>query len=182
VKWSPRKPNKKHKPCTSTKAKKYNQLTHNQLCSTKYFEAIQSGISDHDDALATAIANLQAELASNEDTKRARREKRAKARHEDSDGDETSVAGSNVTGPSDYSSKGSGSAASSTRDAAESGDDRYRSNSRGGCTISLVPLKRDSPDEELEEGEVEEDMMPLDSEVIELSSDEGETSSASDSE
>jgi hypothetical protein len=177
VKWSPRKPNKRHKPCSGAKTRKYDTRTHNQLCSAKYFEAVQSGHSDHKDALATAIANLEAELNAKVNAKSARREDRARAKRE------TSVAGSNASSNAS-SSKDVNSPGSSSNDAAESVDGRYRSNSRGGCTVSLVPLKRGlSDDEDEEEGDDEDGgTTPVGSQVIEMSSDEGETSEGSDSE
>lgn len=192
VKWSPRKPNKKHKPSRSTKLKKSDTRTHNQLCSAKYFEAIQSGHSDHNDALAVAIANLEAELDAKVNAKSARREKRARAKRA------TSVAGSNVSSnasskassdPSSdaSSSKDTSNTESSRKDAAELVDRRYRSNSRGGCTVSLVPSKRDLSDDEDEEeeevdGDGDGDATPVGSQAVETSSDEGETSEGSDSE
>ncbi|KAH7078053.1 hypothetical protein BKA63DRAFT_509658 [Paraphoma chrysanthemicola] len=61
--WKPRKPYKKREPFPGRRAQpeKYKQYSHNQMCSKKYFEAIDAGL-EGEVALRAAITGLEAEL------------------------------------------------------------------------------------------------------------------------
>lgn len=172
--WKPRKPYKNRKASPQNIAagvKKH--YTHNQICSRRYFEAIEAGHED-EQAERLAIERLEAELEA--------KQYEAPEAHEHT---RRSEEAENFDRQSSEDSDNSCDSASLI----ESVQNRYRRTPRVGCAVSLVPKKRnimDLSDDEADDSDqyetphiVEE---PNDAmEVIESSS-SGEGSSGSDSE
>lgn len=170
VEWHPRKPYKSNR---ENKPSRKVVLSHNQICSKKYWDAIDAG-KEHNEALEFAVKETDAYVdAKNE----AIQNKQAKSVESDK-----SPESQEATQPEDGSSSDS-----ETEQTDTAGNDRLRRNSDGGVIISLVPRKRRSEElSEDENDEVEEYQAKRDSEtpvpdVIYISS-EDESSSASDSE
>ncbi|KAF2799976.1 hypothetical protein K505DRAFT_293664 [Melanomma pulvis-pyrius CBS 109.77] len=162
--WRPRKPYNTCKKGMSNKP----IISHNQLCTRKYWEAIEEG-QDHDDALHFAIIQTDAYLDAKNEEIQAKQEdiqaKREASKEEQEEHQNSSASGSQTP------------------------EDGLSRNSDGGVVISLVPRKRsreelgsDSEDdgEEDEEGRAVAEEEPA-AEVVEISSAD-ESSSSSDSE
>ncbi|KAI4662609.1 uncharacterized protein J4E88_010878 [Alternaria novae-zelandiae] len=160
--WKPRKPYKIGKPA----ATKREPVSHNQMCAKVYFELLAQA-HEAEEALALAIERVDNEL----DKKQEAKMKRQEAKEE--------------VGDSDAVEGASTSASVSRRDSAATSR-----NSRGGCTMSLVPKKRTMDDvieESLDEvvGDLENRDMGSERESgdsVAMSSSDEEDSSASDSE
>lgn len=134
VSWKPRKPYKTKHP----KNKKPQAVTHNQICSRLYWDAVDAGQA-HEEALAIAIRETDDHLdAKNEEVinKQSEHPKTAKAknfRDEDSHAPTSDIA---------------------DRQGDDSDGDDLQYNPDGGLVFSLVPRKRGS--EELSDDEPED--------------------------
>jgi hypothetical protein len=170
-KYKPRKPYKLSK----STATKRGLVTHNQMCNRVYFSLVDDGY-DAEEALRLAVERVDSEL----DKKQERKMKQ----QDEQDGCE---------GP-EALRKPSTSSSAPRKDSVNTSEvDRKRAkcrrNSRGGCTIALVPKKRSANDLSEEEtygvavdqetGDTSSEQDPRDS--FEISSTE-EESSASESE
>ncbi|KAF2828790.1 hypothetical protein CC86DRAFT_319856 [Ophiobolus disseminans] len=168
-KWTPRKPYKNRKSSSSERSK-YKYLTHNQMCSKKYFEAMEADLQ-HDEAVKFAIQELDDEL----DAKEVEMSERQEETQRSEDNEETS-------GQSSDSRKNSANTSTSS-------DTRFKPKSRNGGTTSLLPSKRpfeDTSDEDTKdegEGEIHDSSGDVEKEqgIISVSSSDEETS-GSDSE
>jgi hypothetical protein len=172
--WTPRRPYKLSKPSSSKKTRS-RHLTHNQSCSKKYFEAIDTGC-EHEEAVRIAIDKLEDELEG----------KQAKAldTHEES---EASGKSNDTSRSSSQDIDVRNGTANTSQDSGAHGD-QYRRILRGGCTISLVPKKRASTDiSDDETDDMSYNQTPqgsatdVDQHMVEVSSSDDETS-GSDSE
>ncbi|KAI4923306.1 hypothetical protein J4E85_008343 [Alternaria conjuncta] len=160
--WRPRKPYKIGKPA----ATKREPVSHNQMCAKVYFGLLAEG-NEAEEALRLAIERVDSELDKKQEAKMKRQEAREEV------GDEDAVEGA------------SSSVSVERRDSAATSR-----NSRGGCTMSLVPKKRTMDDVieeslgelvgDLEDGDVGSEGESGDS--VAMSSSDEEDSSASDSE
>ncbi|KAI4908618.1 uncharacterized protein J4E92_010811 [Alternaria infectoria] len=160
--WKPRKPYKIGKSA----ATKREPVSHNQMCAKVYFELLAQE-REAEEALALAIERVDSEL----DKKQEAKMKRQEAKEEIGDSDAVEGASTSVS--------------ASRRDSAATSR-----NSRGGCTMSLVPKKRtmddvieESLDEvvgDLGDGDMGSEKDSCDSVVV--SSSDEEDSSGSDSE
>ncbi|KAI4643865.1 hypothetical protein J4E93_006878 [Alternaria ventricosa] len=162
--WKPRKPYKMSKSA----APKREAVSHNQMCAKVYFELLAQE-HETEKALALAIERVDSEL----DKKQEAKMKRQEAKEEVGDSDAVEGASTSVS--------------TSRRDSAATSR-----NSRGGCTMSLVPKKRtmdDVSEESLDEvvgrlidRDMGSDGEPEDSVGASSSSAAEEDSSGSDSE
>jgi hypothetical protein len=136
--WKPRKPNKSDKAGVSKGA-----VSHNQMCSRAYYEIFAQSWEE-EEALRRAIEQVDNELeAKQEDMVRKRKERDEKEEQAPEETD-TEICHSH-----------NDSANSSTAGSLKTG--RYRANSRGGCTVRLVPKKRDIDDLLEEDDDVSEE-------------------------
>lgn len=165
VTWRPRKPSNTYKKGKGSKL----IISHNQLCTKKYWEAIEEG-RDHDDALHFAIMQTDAYLDAKNEEVQAKQEEIQAKREASEDSQEEHQ---------DSSASGS-----------QTPEDGLSRNSDGGVVISLVPRKRgreeldsdseDNGEEDGGEGYAVTEEEPA-AEVVEISSVD-ESSSSSDSE
>jgi hypothetical protein len=135
--WKPRKPYKSRNPRSKTKDKSA-RVSHNQICSKKYHEAVDAG-HEHEEAKKIAIEALEAELDAKQE---------AKERQEQSESSEDE--GEASTSVSDANSTSKDSANTSER-----GHTAHRRGSREDCMASSVPQKRSA--EDMSESDSEED-------------------------
>ncbi|KAI4707274.1 hypothetical protein J4E89_008214 [Alternaria sp. Ai002NY15] len=160
--WKPRKPYKIGKPATT----KREPVSHNQMCAKVYFELLAQA-HEAEEALALAIERVDSEL----DKKQEAKMKRQEAKEEVGDSDAVEGASTSVS--------------VSRRDSTATSR-----NSRGGCTMSLVPKKRTMDDvieESLDEvvGDLGDGDMGSERESgdsVSVSSSDEDDSSGSDSE
>jgi len=132
--WKPRKPYKSRNPRSKTKDKT-TQVSHNQICSKKYHEAVDAG-HEHEEAKKIAIEALEAEL----DAKQEAKERQEQSESSEDEG-ETSTPGSEAN--------------SSRKDSANTSERGHSAHRRKECTASSVPQKRSA--EEMSESDSEED-------------------------
>ncbi|KAF2852753.1 hypothetical protein T440DRAFT_497285 [Plenodomus tracheiphilus IPT5] len=174
VKWKPRQYKAR---TTSISKNNKTKHTHNQICAEKYFQAKAEGYGD-EQALNLAVERTDAWLDGKQDELTRKHEEQEDAEAA------SSVVKTATTSSASHSQKNS----THTTPANGLSLGSYRRNSRGGCTVSLVPAKRSS--DELDdavgaesdfgddEGSAGYDMhgIPPYNEIFEISSAEEESS------
>ncbi|KAL1800784.1 hypothetical protein ACET3X_001126 [Alternaria dauci] len=134
--YKPRKPYKLSNP----PAMKKEPVTHNQMCASAYFELVEMG-HEAEEAMRLAVERV--------DTALDKKQERELKRQKEQDGNK----GLSASGKS-RTSLGALRKDSANTSEIERRRSRYRRNSRGGCTMALVPKKRSAND--LSEGEIDE--------------------------
>jgi hypothetical protein len=123
--YKPRRPYK----TTKADAPKKDAVTHNQMCSKLYFEFIEEGL-DAVEAMRLAIERVDSELEKKLESKMQRQDMKVQV--------QGSAAIQDTSSPTGASRKDS----AATSQAGSSRTHQYRRNSRGGCTLSLIPKRR----------------------------------------
>ncbi|KAF7682265.1 hypothetical protein GT037_001241 [Alternaria burnsii] len=132
-KFKPRKPYRLSKSTTTRR----EPITHNQMCANVYFSFVANGY-EAEEALRLAVERVDSELDKKQESKMKRHDKQGGSQ------------GQEALGKSGTSSGATRKDSVNTSEVDRT-KTKCRRNSRGGCTMALVPKKRSA--NELSEGE-----------------------------
>jgi hypothetical protein len=124
-KYKPRRPYKLSKSSATSR----EPVTHNQMCTKVYFELVDEGY-EAKEALKLAVERIDRELDKKQENKLKRQDERER------------VKDSNASRKTSTSSGAPRKDSANMSQAGNSKMIQYRRDSRGGCTIALIPKKR----------------------------------------